>query len=168
MLSAAAHLHTIYSLNLDFDILAGTSGITDTVNVSITRSPHGLGIKGRGFRSYLLCVLPNNEQWEDLPLLCEICGGLTPCPPPILLLKLGPRFWTPNMSAFPEAWLTLPLSTLISNFHWPPSCCNFLNFFGPNLLVDVYRLYCLEQFVCVCVLVTQLCLILCGPWTVAH
>ena len=44
MLSTAAHLHPIYSLNLDFDILSGTSGITDNVKVSITRSPHGLGI----------------------------------------------------------------------------------------------------------------------------
>ena len=44
MLSTAAHLHPIYSLNLDFYILSGTSGITDNVNVSITRSPHGLGI----------------------------------------------------------------------------------------------------------------------------
>ena len=85
----------------------------------------------KGLRNYLLCVLPNDEQWEDLPLLCEICGGLTPSPPMILLLKLGPQFWTPNMPAFPEVWLTLPLFTLISNFHDPPYCHNF--FFWPQL-----------------------------------
>ena len=57
MLSTAAHLHPIYSLNLDFDILSGTSGVTDNVNLSSTCSPHGLGINEMQERAQKLSPL---------------------------------------------------------------------------------------------------------------